>query len=206
MTLGACKRIRNLAIDQKADDGGVSTELGVRLRTRRKQIGKTLQQVADETNLTVGFISQIERNISVPSLASLYNVAKALETSIDSFLSQAPLRHHSIASHNNERPLYTVGSTERYYEFLERGFPEAMLNAALTHVPPGYASEVMIHEGEEFLYVVSGEMVYEVDSDIYYLKAGDTLHFQSNRPHRSRNEGKTHAVELWVGTMRLFPE
>lgn len=193
-------------INQVPEGTGVSADLGKRLRARRKAIGKTLQQVADESGLTVGFISQIERNISVPSLASLYNVAKALETSVDSFLSQTPIRHHSIVSHSGERPLYNVGSPERYYEFLERGFPDAMLNAALTHVPPGYVSEIMIHEGEDFLYVVSGEMIYEVDNETYHLKAGDTLHFQSNRPHRSRNEGNVHAVELWVGTMRLFPE
>ena len=58
----------------------VDPTLGQRLRGRRKEIGKTLQQVASESGLTVGFISQIERGISTPSLASLYNVAKALET------------------------------------------------------------------------------------------------------------------------------
>lgn len=81
-----------------------TANLGARLRARRKQVGKTLQQVADEAGLTVGFISQIERNISVPSLASLYNVAKALQTSVDSFLSETPVRHHSIVSRGGERP------------------------------------------------------------------------------------------------------
>lgn len=192
--------------NQMLKGGSVTANLGARLRARRKQVGKTLQQVADEAGLTVGFISQIERNISVPSLASLYNVAKALQTSVDSFLSETPARQHSIVSRGGERPTYTFGSPDRLYEFLERGFPEALLNATVTHVPPGYVSETMAHEGEEFLYVLSGEMVYEVDAETYRLKAGDTLHFQSNRPHKSRNEGTVHAVELWVGTMRLFPE
>ena len=66
--------------------------LGVRLRARRKAIGKTMQQVADEAWLTVGFISQIERGISTPSLASLYNVAKALDASVDMFVSEPPER------------------------------------------------------------------------------------------------------------------
>jgi transcriptional regulator with XRE-family HTH domain len=180
--------------------------LGARLRARRKAIGKTMQQVADEANLTIGFISQIERDISTPSLASLYNVAKALDASVDMFVSQSPARSHSLVTHAGQRPTFKVDGTSRFYEFLERGFPDAKLNACLSHVPPGHASEMMSHEGEEFVYLVAGEMLYEVDGTCYELKAGDTLHFDSRRPHRGTNIGTTTAIELWVGTMRLFPE
>lgn len=180
--------------------------LGERIRQRRKVIGKTMQQVANEIGLTVGFISQIERNISLPSLASLCSVARALDAPVDLFLQNAPRRTHEIVSHIGERSLYRVGNPDRVYEFLERGFPDAKLNACITHVPPGFVSEVMVHEGEEFLYILSGEMIYDVDGVTYHLKTGDTLHFQSDHPHRSRNEGPIPATELWVGTMRLFQE
>ena len=184
----------------------VDSTLGQRLRARRKAIGKTLQQVATESSLTVGFISQIERGISTPSLASLYNVAKALETSVDHFVSKAPARTHSVVSHSGQRQTYNVGGTSRYYEFLERGFADAKLNACLSHVPPGHASEMMSHEGEDFVYLVAGQMLYEVDGIEYRLGAGDTLHFDSRKPHRGTNVGNDTALELWVGTMRLFPE
>jgi transcriptional regulator with XRE-family HTH domain len=180
--------------------------LGARLRARRKAIGKTMQQVADEASLTIGFISQIERGISSPSLASLYNVAKALDASVDMFVSQAPARSHSVVTHAGQRPTFKVDGTSRYYEFLERGFADAKLNACLSHVPPGHASEMMSHEGEDFVYLVAGHMLYEVDGVTYDLKAGDTLHFDSRRPHRGTNIGADTAIELWVGTMRLFPE
>ena len=180
--------------------------LGARLRARRKAIGKTMQQVADEASLTIGFISQIERGISTPSLASLYNVAKALDASVDMFVSRKPERTHSVVSHAGRRQTYKIDGTSRFYEFLERGFPEAKLNACLSHVPPGHASEMMSHEGEDFVYLVAGEMLYEVDGVAYELKAGDTLHFDSRKPHRGTNIGPATAVELWVGTMRLFPE
>lgn len=180
--------------------------LGARLRARRKAIGKTMQQVADEASLTIGFISQIERGISTPSLASLYNVAKALDASVDMFVSRTPERTHSVVTHAGRRQTYKIDGTARYYEFLERGFPEAKLNACLSHVPPGHASEMMSHEGEDFVYLVSGEMLYEVDGVQYELKAGDTLHFDSRKPHRGTNIGAETAIELWVGTMRLFPE
>jgi len=184
----------------------VDATLGQRLRARRKAIGKTLQQVATESSLTVGFISQIERGISTPSLASLYNVAKALETTVDQFVSKAPTRSHSVVSHSGQRETYKVGGTARYYEFLERGFPDAKLNACLSHVPPGHLSEMMSHEGEEFVYLVSGSMRYEVDGVVYLCGPGDTLHFDSHKPHRGENIGTETAIELWVGTMQLFPE
>jgi transcriptional regulator with XRE-family HTH domain len=180
--------------------------LGARLRARRKAIGKTMQQVADEASLTIGFISQIERGISTPSLASLYNVAKALDATVDMFVSRKPERTHSVVTHAGTRQTYKIDGTSRFYEFLERGFPEAKLNACLSHVPPGHASEMMSHEGEDFVYLVAGLMLYEVDGVQYELKAGDTLHFDSRKPHRGTNIGAQTAIELWVGTMRLFPE
>lgn len=193
-------------VPQSPQGAEVDTTLGERLRARRKAIGKTLAQVAAESNLTVGFISQIERGISTPSLASLYNVATALETSVDHFVSTAPRRTHSVVSHSGQRQTYKVGGTARFYEFLERGFPEAKLNACLSHVPPGHLSEMMSHEGEEFVYLVSGRMRYELDGVDYVLGAGDTLHIDSRKPHRGHNIGTETAIELWVGTMLLFPE
>jgi len=184
----------------------IDPSLGQRLKDRRKQLGKTQQQVAEEANLTVGFISQIERGISTPSLASLYNVAKALETTVDQFVSDSPAHRHSVVTHSGQRQTYKVGGTSRFYEFLERGFPEAQLNACISHVPVGHASEMMSHEGEDFVYLVSGQMLYEVDGAEYRLGPGDTLHFDSRKPHRGTNIGGDVAIELWVGTMRLFPE
>lgn len=180
--------------------------LGERLRDRRKALGMTQQQVADAASLTVGFISQVERGLSTPSLASLYNLAGALQASVDTFVSRAPGGGNSLVTHSGERQTYRAPGIARSYEFLERGFPDALLNACLSHVPPGHASETMSHEGEEFVYLVSGRMRYEVDGEGYELGPGDTLHFDSRRPHRGTNIGTTEAVELWVGTMRIFPQ
>jgi len=192
-------------VDIQVPEG--SSALGVRIRARRKALGKTMQQVADEAHLTIGFISQIERGLSTPSLSSLYNVAQALETSVDMFVAPSQPGRHSVVTHAGKRPLLEAGSgNTRFYEFLERGFPEAKLNACLTHVLPGHASELMSHEGEDFIYLVAGHMLYEVDGETYELTGGDTLHFDSHKPHRRTNIGTETAIELWVGTMQIFPE
>ncbi|MFD1254102.1 HTH-type transcriptional regulator PuuR [Devosia equisanguinis] len=180
--------------------------LGTRIRARRRELGLTVYDLAKASGRTVGFISQIERDISRPSLASLYAVARALDTNVDRFLSEAPQRQHQMVTHSSERAKFSLGATEPLYEFLEPGFADAALNACITHIPPGFASEVMRHEGEDFVYLISGTMLYVVDGVEYPLEAGGTLHFSSSLPHMSRNPGQEVAIELWVGTMRVFSD
>lgn len=180
--------------------------LGRMLRERRKTIGKTMKQVAKETNLTEGFISQIERGLSTPSLISLYNVANALDTSVDAFLSQPPRHDYAMISHAGGRRGYNVATKDRVYELLERGFPGAVLNGCITEVPIGYVSELTTHEGEDFIYLIEGTMVYEIEGRPYHLNAGDTLHFPSNLRHRARNIGSGPARELWVGTTHILKD
>lgn len=188
----------------KNNQSSTNESLGTLLRQRRKAIGMTMKDVAKQAGLTEGFISQIERGISTPSLMTLYNVANALGTSIDSFLKQTPQHEHSIISRAGSRRGYNIETPERVYELLEHGFPGAQLNGCITHIPAGYTSEMTSHEGEDFLYLIEGELIYEINGKEYYLKAGDTLHFPSSLPHRARNIGSGPARELWVGTTPVF--
>lgn len=188
------------------DPATTAPTLGNRLRARRRELGLTIASVAQASGLTVGFISQIERDISRPSLVSLYAVARALDTGVDQFLSEAPPRQHQMVSHSTKRAKFSLGATAPSYEFLEPGFADAALNACITHIPPGFASEIMRHEGEDFVYLISGTMLYLVDGVEYPLEAGGTLHFASRLPHMSRNPGQDTAIELWVGTMKVFSE
>lgn len=185
---------------------GGEDSLGARLHQRRKALGRTMREVAQLSGLTVGFISQVERDISRPSLSSLFAIARALDTNVDSFLSHTPEREHSQVTHSRQRTRFSLGSTTPIYEFLEPGFDEARLNACITHVPAGFVSEVMRHEGEDFVYLIGGTMIYTVNGVDHRLEAGDTLHFSATVPHSSRNPGQEPATELWVGTMRLFSD
>ena len=76
-----------------------------------------------------------------------------------------------MVSHAGERPGYNVETKERVYELIERGFPGAALNGCITHMPKGYASELTSHEGEDFLYLIEGEMLYEIDGKAYLVVA-----------------------------------
>lgn len=183
-------------------DEDLSKRLGRELRRRRKMLDKTMQQVATEAGLSVGFISQLERGLSSPSLASLNNIAKALNATIEDFVaSPEPSRP---VSYQSERVRYSVGTVGRAYEHIGRGFDGALLNACIVYVPVGWQTAPVTHEGEEFIYVLKGRMRYEIGGESYELGPNDCIHFASGEPHQSINIGEEEAAELWVGTMRLF--
>lgn len=191
------------AKDKSASATDTGPTVGQKIRKRRRAIDKTLQQVAGEVGLSIGFLSQIERGVSTPSLSSLCNIAEALGTTIDAFV-KAPHRS-GVVTRDGERELFSLGDPRRTYELMGRGFDGAKLNACLVHRPPGHVSEVMHNAGEEFVYVLEGTVLYEVEGERHILKRGDSIHFQSDHPHRSATLGDETAIELWVGTLPLLP-
>lgn len=175
--------------------------LGERLRRQRKDRRLTLQQVADRAGLSVGFISQIERGITTPSLSSLVAVSRVLGAHVSEFLAQpvsAPLTRQS------DRPHYAVGSNSLTYERLSSSFPGNVLRSLIIHEPPGYRSEPIAHDGEEIFFVLSGELTVEVAGVEYILGTGDSIHFLATQTHATWNHTDRSAAILHTGTMDVF--
>lgn len=185
-----------------AEDG--LSPLGERLRTRRQQLRLTLKEVALGSGLSVGFISQIERGITSPSLSSLVSVARVLRMEVSELLAQpkpqGPLTRH------DERPVYAVSPNSLAYERISSSFEGSVLRSVLIHEPPGHRSEPIAHEGEEMFYVLEGAVTVEVAGERNVLETGDSLHFQSTKIHSSWNHTDDPATILWVGTMDVFGE
>jgi transcriptional regulator with XRE-family HTH domain/ribosomal protein L24E len=185
---------------------GVDQEspLGRRLRERRRALGLTLKEVADCAGLSVGFISQIERGIAIPSLSSLVSVSHVLGVEVGFFLSQpkgdAPITRH------NQRPVYAISPNSLTYERISSSFSGSVLRSVIIHEPPGHRSEPIAHEGEEMFYVLEGTVTVEVAGEQTVLEAGDSLHFSSAKIHSSWNHSREPATILWVGTMDVFGE
>jgi transcriptional regulator with XRE-family HTH domain len=176
--------------------------LGARLRERRKLLGLTLTEVADAAGLTAGFISQIERGITTPSLSSLVAVSRVLKHHVSDFLAQpkvtAPLTRQS------ERPHYAIGGNSLLYERLSASFPGNVLRSVIIHEPPGYRSEPITHEGEELFFVLDGSVTVEIEGEKTILGAGDSIHFPSTRIHSTWNHSGRPATILHTCTMDVF--
>ncbi|MGV3553580.1 helix-turn-helix domain-containing protein [Rhizobium sp.] len=178
--------------------------LGDRLRHRRKELKFTLQDVADKAGFSVGFISQIERGITVPSLVSLVGVCRALDVDISTFFQQP--KGNPVTRHDN-REVYSLaraGQRGVTYERLSASFPGNVLRSTLIHEPPGFRSEPMRHEGEEIFFIVSGALTLELDGERMILDAGDTVHFPSTRIHTTWNHTTEPTTIFHTCTMDVF--
>lgn len=180
----------------------ISADLGGSLRTRRKDLGLTMQKVADEAGLSVGFISQVERGLTAPSLASLVSLAEVLKTDITSFLQQPPTSGQT--THKDSRPAYSVVGADVSYERLSTTFTGSKLHSVIVHEPPGHRAEPISHRGEEMFYIIEGEITVEIEGDAEILRKGDSIHFSSRRVHSTWNHTAKTASILWCGTMDIF--
>jgi transcriptional regulator with XRE-family HTH domain len=185
-------------------DTKTDRRVGGRIRALRRAQGMTLKQVADQSGLSVGFLSQIERNLTGITLSSLVNVAKALRVPLRDLVTQP--EQTALDSHQGHRKVYSIEDSSPRYERLSTVFPGSCMHAVKIMVPVGYKSEFVSHVGEELLFLLSGCLEYVVGSETYLLEGGDSLHFDASQPHRFANIGATTVEVLWAGTLPLFEE
>ena len=182
-------------------DSDQALELGLSIRARRKELGLTMLAVADAAGLSVGFISQVERGLSAPSLASLAGITEILQMPRGSFLSQPDAVDMTRSS---RRELYSVPGAAASYERVSSTFSGSKLHSVIVHEPPGHRSEPISHKGEEMFFILEGEITVEIEGDKEILRQGDTIHFDSTRIHSTWNHGLSTASLLWCGTMDVF--
>jgi transcriptional regulator with XRE-family HTH domain len=175
--------------------------IGERIRARRRELRLTLQQLAKSTGLSIGFISLVERGQTSPSLSSLTNIATALDLPLGALV-DAPESPQSD-SYQDSRPRFAVENGRIAYERLSTVFAGSCVHAVKMLMPAGYMSETVLHAGEEFVFVLQGEIEYRVDRKLYKLKVGDSVHFDATKPHSVKAVGGEAQV-LWVGTLNVY--
>ncbi|WP_116138439.1 cupin domain-containing protein [Trinickia diaoshuihuensis] len=178
--------------------------IGQRIRRLRRESKMTLLEVATASSLSVGFLSQVERNLTGISISSLVNVAKALSVPLGTLLEHP--RQAQPDSHEGRRESYQVGPMRQKYERLSTTFSGSLLNAVKVQMMEGYSSEWVAHSGDEFVYVLSGKVRYTLRKKDYELTAGDSLHFDAQHRHRVVNVGPGPAELIAVGTLPLFDD
>jgi transcriptional regulator with XRE-family HTH domain len=190
---------------EAGESGDGLSPMGIRLRNRRKALKLTLQEVADASGFSVGFISQIERGITVPSLTSLISVCRVLKIDAGSFFSP-PKNDQRITRKQTRQSFRLPGfrNNELSYERLSASFPGNVLRSTLIHEPPGFRSEPMSHEGEEIYFILEGELTIELDGERTILRAGDTAHFPSTVVHATWNHTTETTLIFHTCTMDVF--
>ncbi len=177
-------------------------EIGVKIRQLRQQRGLTQEELAARTELTKGFISQLERDITSPSIATLMDILEALGTDIASFFGETA--DEAIVYGADDMFIKEEPSGYRV-RWLVTNAQKNALEPILVTLPPGVQSnEDDPHEGEEFGYVLSGGVTLVLGSKKYRVRRGGSFYFRPTRTHCLVNTGRTEARVLWVSTPPSF--
>jgi len=162
--------------------GDSSEAPGERLRRLRVRAHKTLKEVSEATGLSISFISALERGGSGASVASLRLLAGAYGVNMREVFG-ADLEQSSPLVRGAERPVMQWDNGVRFEEMASG---EKVMDPSYIRVPPGAGSEGFYsHNGEEFIYVISGPLFVELkDHGTFEVTSGDTLYFPSTTPHR----------------------
>lgn len=179
-------------------------KIGRSLRTLRQRKGWTLEKLSSRCNLSIGFLSQVERGLSSLSITSLHEICDALEVPLTHFFSAVPADGPLVVRADQPRSRISIGDSQVVYNLLSNPSPDRLLEAVIAQYPPHYQPLPMAHAGEEVGYVLEGEVLLVVEEKKEMLKAGDSFHIFSTTPHTIQNLEDTEARILWISTMRLL--
>lgn len=180
----------------------VDAEIGGQIRALRRIKGMTLQQVADGAGISVGYLSQIERNRSQLPIGVLQRISGVLGVHMNWFFEPA------AAGPPEERDIVVRAANRRRMSFTRLGIREELLSPSLngplelllSTIEPGADSQDYSHDGVEAGLVLDGTLDLWVDGRFFRLEAGDSFSFRSTSVHRCANPGTAPTRVVWVIT------
>ena len=177
--------------------------IGQKVRELRIAKNLTQEELADRSELSKGFISQLERDLTSPSIATLVDILQCLGTNLNEFFS-------------DDEEEQVVFGEEDYFEKtdtdlknkIEWIIPNAQRNMMepirLTLAPGGSTYPDLPHEGEEFGYVLQGSIKIHVGNKVYKAKKGESFYFTPRAKHYIEASSSSGARLIWVSTPPSF--
>jgi len=180
---------------------GVRMDIGHKVKQLRIQKNLTLEELASRSELTKGFLSQLERNLTSPSIATLEDILEALGTSLSEFFKEEKQEQFLFKKDDffvDERETHTI-------HWIVPNTQKNEMEPILVEIPAGGESfEVAPHSGEEFAYVVEGSVILKIGEKKMTLRKGETFYLKGKEFHSLQNVNKSTAKILWVSTPPLF--
>ena len=186
------------------DRAPVEVDLGARIRSLRVARGETLRKLAAQAGVTESFLSQVERGVASPSIASVQRIARALGTSIAELFAADDRAGIVVRAADRRRVVYQgLGAVD---EFLTRA-TDGRLQVIMSAIQPGGGTgdEAYTHDSdEEVVVVLEGVLDLWVGPEHYRLESGDAVTHSSRVPHRNTNPGPGVARVLFCITPPSF--
>ncbi len=176
-------------------------DIGNKLKELRVLKGLTQEELADRSELSKGFISQLERNLTSPSITTLMDILQCLGTSIGEFFNEAPDEQIVFGKQD-----YIVKVDTEYKNEIKWIIPNAQKNTMepiyLTLEAGGSTCPDTPHEGEEFGYVLQGTVSIHLGNKTYKAKKGESFYYTADKTHFLSS--KSGAVLIWVSSPPSF--
>jgi transcriptional regulator with XRE-family HTH domain len=193
-----------MGTDTAASSATIEVDLGARIRALRLARQETLRALAARAAVTESFLSQVERGVASPSIASVQRIARALDTSIAELFAADESAGTVVRVKDRRKIVYQgLGAVD---EFLTRG-TDGRLQVIYSTIEPGGGTgdEAYSHDSdEEVVVVLEGALDLWVGPEHYRLEAGDAVTHPSRVPHRNTNPGPGVARVLFCITPPSF--
>ena len=188
------------------EEGLRSYEIGEKLRALRLKKKMALVELGRHTGLSAGLLSKIERSNIYPPLPTLLRIALVFGVGLDYFFRDESKRQAVAVVRKSERQRFPDnpdgGPVSYFFESLDYAASERKLSAYLAEFEPVDAAEAVphVHDGVEFLYVMSGRLALAVGRNEHLLDEGDSAYFDPTVPHSYRRHGKSPCRAIVVTT------
>ncbi len=178
-------------------------EIGEKIKMLRIEKQLTQEELANRCELSKGFISQVERDLTSPSIATLVDLLDVLGTNLTKFFSEV---HQEKVVFTKEDTSVTSDDKLKYnfMWLVSNSQKDSMEPIMLTLEESGSYTEDEPHEGEEFGYVLKGTIQLRLGTKKYKIKTGESFYFKPNVNHQISNAGKKLAKIIWVSSPPSF--
>ncbi len=177
--------------------------IGEKLKSLRLENNLTQEELASRCDLSKGFISLLERDLTSPSLATLVDILEALGTKLSDFFSKQD-DEKIIYSPDDIFEKYDEEMGHKIFWLISNAQRNAMEPIIVEIEPNGVFADEDAHEGEEFGYVLKGKITLQLGKRTHKVKKGDSYYFRSNHKHKIANPYNRPAVVLTVSTPPSF--
>lgn len=172
-------------------------EVGEKIRSLRHKQKISIEQLSAMSGLSKGLISQIERDITGPSVASLWKISKALNVTMNYFFDEYDDLNQIVRK--DERKKLIMRKSSRVYELLSPDLKK-QIEMLMIEIKPNenISAELISHDGEECGVVIKGTLRIISGDNIYDLQEGDSIYLDSTIPHQYLNMGEELSVSVWA--------
>jgi transcriptional regulator with XRE-family HTH domain len=193
--------LANLTRMEAVEEGKES--LGDRIRRVREIRGLTIQDLSSRTGIDIDTLGRIESSKVIPALGQLVRLGKALDMKMGYFISPGIDKPMTVVRKRQRRLVSRYGEAKSMlygysYESLAPDKANRLMEPFIVSLVPTETKELSTHAGQEFLYVLQGEIKVQVGDRVDSLKSGDAVYYDSNQPHLVRCAGTIPAKILAV--------